>query len=118
MHARLTTARVVIPAGTALTCLHWAACGLGMMTTLSGELRIDSWMGTHGLCRPDGLDACGRRIEVCVPAWERYATAVTWSGGIVFACINSASPVRTHMSQPSANCMRRLARPEMHATNC
>lgn len=83
--------------------VHWIACGITIAPALMVDSKLDSWLATYGLCRPDGHDECGERKEVCVDYFEIHLQALYWAFGMVtgFVSVPSGGPFPPHYSDYS-----------------
>ena len=68
------------------------ACSLGMVATFAGS-QLDTWMATHGYCRPlNSSLALDERIAQCVPPESLYLQCLWWGVGMLMGAPISMTP--------------------------
>ena len=71
--------------------IHLVACCFGIVAIIP-ESPLDTWLATHGYCRPAGLTADGIRLHECRPPELLYIQCVWWAGGMLLGAPISLSP--------------------------
>ena len=98
-----STTKVVVLLAQSLLLVHWYACILAVTTTFANN-PLQTWLGTHGYCMPDGTIEGGgsgfadergvpsvhrvgsTRVYVrCVEASFLYLRCVRWAMGLIYA---------------------------------
>jgi len=70
---------------------HLVACTLGLVTIIP-DSPLDTWLATHGYCRPNGLDESGERLFECRGPFHLYVQCIWWGGGMLFGAPISLTP--------------------------
>ena len=93
-----------------LVITHWMSCTFGVASGFA-DSRLDTWLGTHGLCwpavsaaHPDAHDECGNRLVSCMPPNQIYMYTFYWSLGLItgYASEPLMGPAPEHYSDTTS----------------